>query len=57
MLNALKVKRNKKKYLIYACEVQCRNEVELMLNNKKKEFDADDVDIIILDQIHNSNLF
>ena len=57
MLNALKVKRNKKKYLIYACEVDIRNKIEQMLMKKKSQYMATDVNIIIIDQLHNPELF
>tara|TARA_B100000767_G_scaffold22107_1_gene19745 strand:- start:4431 stop:4889 length:459 start_codon:yes stop_codon:yes gene_type:complete len=57
MLNALKVKRDIKKYLIYACDIDFRNEIELLINQKKLEFDANDVNIIMIDQINNPELF
>ena len=57
MLNALKVKRNKKKYLIYACEIDIRNKIEQMLMKKKSQYMATDVNIIIIDQLHNPELF
>jgi hypothetical protein len=57
MLNALKVKRVKYKYLIYACDIDFRNDIELLINQKKLFFDAKDVNIIIIDQLNNSDLF
>ena len=57
MLNALKVKRVQKKYLIYSCDIDFRNDIELLINQKKLQFDARDVNIIIIDQINNSKLF
>ena len=57
MLNALRVKKDKNTYLIYACEIDFRDKIETMLDQKKQEFNAHDVNIIILDQINNSNLF
>ena len=57
MLNALKVKRVQKKYLIYSCDIDFRNDIELLINQKKLQFDARDVNIIIIDQINNSELF
>ena len=57
MLNALKVKRVQKKYLIYSCDIDFRNDIELLINQKKLQFDARDVTIIIIDQINNSELF
>ena len=57
MLNALKVKRVQKKYLIYSCDIDFRNDIELLINQKKLQFDARDVNIIIIDQINNSKFF
>ena len=57
MLNALKVKRNIKKYLIYSCEIDSRDKIKSMIMKKKSEFNVTDVSIIIIDQVHNSELF
>tara|TARA_B100001057_G_C22832173_1_gene943797 strand:- start:1875 stop:2327 length:453 start_codon:yes stop_codon:yes gene_type:complete len=57
MLNALRVKKDKITYLIYACEIDFRSEIEKMLNLKKQEFNAFDVNVIIIDEINNPDLF
>lgn len=57
MINALRVKRNIEKYLIYACEIDMRIKVEQMLLEKTAKFDAKHLNIILIDQVHNPELF